>query len=528
MAVRFTLQRSFLRPIRNYVLASEKLHSTVANAYHDVHPGDVIDPQWHSAKPYSSIPTPTIVQLYKGFKKGGRYADLSITEVHKRWREDFGKLVRVRQWGPGKSDIILSFDPEDYAKLFRSEGVWPFRRSLDTMAYYRQKIRPELFKNAGGLVMEQGEKWQQMRTMLNPVMMQPKTIRLYVEQVDEVAREFMTLVTDLRDEKHELPNDFDQWLNRWALETMGVLALNTRFGMMKGREMEQGNAIIKMVRDIFDLTYRLDIEPSIWKIYKTATFKKLMTLMNDLTDLIMAKVDEAVVKYEKHPTVEGNQSVLEKLLKVDKNLAVVMSLDMISAGVDTTSSAVSGILYCLAKDPARQARLREELRAILPQKDSPLTGENMHNLPYLRACIKEGLRLYQPTMGNIRSAGRDIVLQGYRIPKGTEVAMLTPVLQRDQTYFDQPEAFLPERWLTERPEGIQSAKDSHPFIFLPFGFGARSCIGKRMAMMEMEIIVARLVRQFELRWNYEDLKMETKLISVPVNPLQFELTEVVN
>lgn len=417
MASRLLTHRALQESIPFRSIVSVRLQTT-----HTVsQPDEAFDLEWQSAKPYRAIPSPTIMQLIKGLKKGGRYADISLTEMHKRWREDFGNLIRARQMF-GKPDVLLSFGPEDYEKLYRSEGVWPFRRSLDTIAYYRQKVRPEIFGKGGGLTTVQGEEWQKMRTMLNPVMMNPKTVQLYVDQMDEVAREFMTLITDLRDVKHELPDDFDQWLNRWSLETMGVLALNTRFGMLKAEAAEEVKAIITMVRDIADLTYRLDVEPSIWKFYKTATFKKLMKLNDDFTNVIMAKVDEAIVKYEKYPTRDGGaQSVLEKLLNVNKNVAVVMSLDLISAGVDSTSSAVSGVLYCLAKDPARQARLRAELKTILPQKDSPLTGANMRNLPYLRACIKEGLRLYQPTIGNIRTTARDLVLQGYQIPKGTDV-----------------------------------------------------------------------------------------------------------
>ncbi|KFB35468.1 cytochrome P450 CYP12F2 [Anopheles sinensis] len=486
---------------------------------------DGFDSEWESAKPYSSIPGPNMWQLFRGFAKGGRYADVSLVEVHKRMREDYGTIFKMPGM-MGRRDMVMSFNPEDFEKVFRTEGVWPMRRGLDSMTYYRQKVRPEVFGELGGLVTEQGESWQKMRTIVNPVMMQPKTIKLYVDQVDEVAREFMTIVSNLRDAKQELPANFDEWINRWALETMGVLALDTRLGVLKTDQTEEAKKILALVRAIFDLMYEVDVLPSVWKYYKTPSFNKLMKVFDELTDIIMVKIENAVVKFENNPPSEGNQSVLEKLLKINKHVAVIMALDMLMAGVDTTSSGSMGILYCLAKNPDKQAKLRDELRTILPRKDSPLTAENMRNLPYLRACIKEGLRLFPPTSGNLRATGKNLVLQGYRIPEGTDLAMGTLVLQHDETFFKRAQDYLPERWLTERDADIPSGKDSNPFIFLPFGFGSRSCIGKRLAMMEMEVITARLVRQYETRWNYEDFKTRATLINIPANPLRFELKEV--
>uniref|UniRef100_A0A2M3ZBT6 Putative cytochrome n=1 Tax=Anopheles braziliensis TaxID=58242 RepID=A0A2M3ZBT6_9DIPT len=485
----------------------------------------VIDQEWESARPYESIPGPSFLDLIKGFRREEHKGDLPLLALFNQFRKDYGDLVRMKGV-LGKPDIVFSFNPQDFEKVFRTEGPWPVRRGLDTFTYYRQKVRPDVFGESGGLANEQGEKWQHMRTITNPVMMHPKTVALYVDQVDEIAQEFLAVVAGLRDAKNELPADFDQWLNRWALETMGLLALDTRFGVLRSNQSVEAQTIISLVRDIFELTFCLDIEPSIWKYYKTSTFHRLMKVFDDLTNLIMVKIDEAVVRMDKNPKTEGNLSVLEKLLKVNKNAALVMSFDMIMAGIDTTSSTTSGVLYCLAKNPEKQAKLREELRTIMPNKDSPLTTENMRNLPYLRACIKEGLRLYSPVAGNFRAAGRDIVLQGYRIPKGTDVWMVTLALQRENRYFPAADQYLPERWLSDRPEGIASAKDTNPFIFLPFGFGARSCVGKRLAMMEIEIVVSRFVRNYELRWNYDDMKMKSNLINIPSSPLQFELKDV--
>ncbi len=79
---------------------------------------------------------------------------------------------------------------------------------------------------------------------------------------------------------------------------------------------------------------------------------------------------------------------------------------------------MSVILYCLAKNPEKQDKLREEIMKILPEKDKPFIAEKMKSIPYLKAVIKEGLRMFPPIAGTMRKAGQDLVLQGYQVPKG--------------------------------------------------------------------------------------------------------------
>lgn len=102
--------------------------------------------------------------------------------------------------------------------------------------------------------------------------------------------------------------------------------------------------------------------------------------------------------------------------------------------------------------------------------------------------------------------------------------MASMILNQEETYVKRAKEFLPERWLKE--DGYPNAKDAHPFLYLPFGFGARTCIGRRLAMLEMEMIVSRITRQFDYRWNYGELEVRATLINVPINELRFQMTEL--
>lgn len=154
----------------------------------------------------------------------------------------------------------------------------------------------------------------------------------------------------------------------------------------------------------------------------------------------------------------------------------------------------------------------------------------MKNLPYLRACMKEGLRFMTPFSQNFRSTGRDTVLQGYQIPKDTDVMMGAAQLFMDDKYFPQASSFLPERWLkdTVQSSGCPSAKGAHPFVYLPFGFGPRMCIGRRFVEMEIEVLLSRIIRNFYVEWHYSDLQFVSTAINVPTGDLKFRIREVEN
>lgn len=160
-----------------------------------------------------------------------------------------------------------------------------------------------------------------------------------------------------RDDKSELPADFGHQMNRWALESIGCIALDTRLGVLdKSNSSAESETIIAVsrrescfrkdpniylfplqnVHKVFDLMFQLDVQPSIWKFYKTSAFDELMKVFDTLTELIMKYVDQGIGRIETTGAKQDHEmGVLEKLLKVNRHVAAVMAFDMILAGVDT-------------------------------------------------------------------------------------------------------------------------------------------------------------------------------------------------
>lgn len=83
-----------------------------------------------------------------------------------------------------------------------------------------------------------------------------------------------------------------------------------------------------------------------------------------------------------------------------------------------TSIAAASTLYQLSQNPEKQERLFEELRTVLPEKDSKIDVNVQENVPYIKACIKETLRMYPVIIGNGRSLQSETIISGYRVPKG--------------------------------------------------------------------------------------------------------------
>lgn len=101
------------------------------------------------------------------------------------------------------------------------------------------------------------------------------------------------------------------------------------------------------------------------------------------------------------------------------------------------------------------------------------------------------------------------------------------ILQREEQNYKNPHEFMPERWLKENiPGACPAAKASNPFVYLPFGFGPRSCVGKRFAEMEINVLVTRLLKKYHIEFDYEPFRYRYSFVLSPTSDLKFKLTEI--
>ncbi|XP_034488068.1 probable cytochrome P450 12e1, mitochondrial [Drosophila innubila] len=484
------------------------------------------------AKPYSELPGPSRFSFICSMLPGGRYRNVPVNEMFLDLSRRYGEIFRMP--GVGGSDIVITMNPVDYETVFRNEGQFPYRRSFSTFDYFKRVHRRELFEGTDGLTFGNGPEWGKMRTAVNPILLQPRNAKLYVNNLVQVNDEFLERIRAIRDPKtQEMPADFAEDIRRLVLESIGCVSLNTRLGLLaENRDSEEAKQLIRALGQIIELSFVLDILPPFWKYVPEPNFKKLMRALDTITDICYGHIQLALKRIEDEansgaPNTEPGieKSLLEKLFRVDRHTAVIIAMDLFFAGVDPTLVSLGGILLSLAKNPAQQARLLEEINGVLPEKNSQWTMEKTANLPYLRACIKEGIRMYPIGPGTLRRMPWDVSLSGYCVVAGTDVGMASNYQMANMEQFvPRVREFLPERWL--RDESKLVGDTSTPFMYLPFGFGPRACAGRRIVDMILEIAVSRLVRNFEIGFDYPiENAFKAQFFVKPNIPFKFKFVE---
>ncbi|GMP33902.1 hypothetical protein CsSME_00007010 [Camellia sinensis var. sinensis] len=177
---------------------------------------------------------------------------------------------------------------------------------------------------------------------------------------------------------------------------------------------------------------------------------------------------------------------------VDRDSIKALILDMFAAGTDTTYSALEWVLAELLKHPKVLKELQNEVRRIGNGKQY-ITENDLEKIHYLKAVIKEAMRLHPPIPLLVpRRSTQDVKLMGYDIAAGTQVITNAWAIGRDPLSWDEPEEFRPERFLSTSIDF-----KGHDFELMPFGAGRRGCPGIQFAMAVDELALANLVYEFD-------------------------------
>ncbi|MEO8397817.1 MAG: cytochrome P450, partial [Chloroflexota bacterium] len=381
--------------------------------------------------------------------------------------EQYGDY-HMLQFGEDRS-IMLSNPQAIYEILVEKPKL--FYKGSD----YRNRQRGLARFLGNGLLTSDGEFWKRQRKLVAPAL-HARRIEAYAETMVEVTERTIKGWHD----RAEL--DVDQEMMHATMEIVSKSLFNADVSKDQDRV---GGALTVIQHAMSGMTLIPAWMPTPGKI-RTSQAVRI------LDEIIYAMIAE------RRKTNEDYGDLLSMLLMArdedDKGMSDLQVRDeavtLFLAGHETTANALNWTWMLLAQNPDAEAKLHEELDTVLAGRAPTLA--DLKQLPYTEMVVKESMRLYPPAYSFGRMAIEDVTIAGYDIPANTDINIFSYMTHRDARWWDEPEAFRPERFSTENEPTIPR------YAYLPFGGGPRVCIGNSFASMEARLMLATMAQHYQL------------------------------
>src|SRR5579864_3130395 len=333
-----------------------------------------------------------------------------------------------------------------------------------------------------GLLVSEGEFWRRQRRLAQPAFHKSRT-NDYAATMLEIAQ------THIRDWREGEARNIAQEMTALTLD----IAVRTLFGTtLPGEANKVGVAMTFLMRYSLRrqrLPFRIPekwptpnnrranrelefIDSIVYRIISERRAESNSNHHTDLLALLMGAMDE-----------DGSQMTPQQLHDETMTLFI--------AGHETTAQMLSWTWFALSGNPAAEARLHEGLSAVLGGR-SPEAAD-FPKLRYLQAVMNEVLRLYPPAYILARETVEPCKIGGYELKLGSTVVLSQWITHRDPRYFEDPEAFRPERWLDGLADRLPAG------AYFPFGGGPRRCIGEGFALLESALVIGALAQRFRFK-----------------------------
>ncbi len=195
----------------------------------------------------------------------------------------------------------------------------------------------------------------------------------------------------------------------------------------------------------------------------------------DLVDVLMSIKDENGVEQFSADIITG------------------MFISMMFAGHHTTSGTAAWVIIELLRNPDVMAKVVAEMDALAEAGGGEITYQDLREVPWLEASIKEALRLHPPLILLLRMVVEPLEVEGYTVPPGKLVGTSIAVSNRLEGAFENPDEFDPSRYIDPRQDDLDN-----PWNWIPFGAGRHRCVGAAFALMQLKTIFCVLLRDWEL------------------------------
>lgn len=359
-----------------------------------------------------------------------------------------------------------------------------------------------------------GQHWRDMRAILSPTFTSSKLRQMFC-LIDQCAKQFIEhLVAQGGFVEMEMKDVFSK-------VTTDIIA-TTAFGVTCDSLTNPTNELFRNAKEVSNFSgfanslkfFISNISPSLARLMKirfisarTTEFfrrivKETVTVREEKgvvrPDLIHLLMEARKGKLKRDHSPDNEIATVSEHFEVTDDIMTAQAAVFFMAGFDTSSTAMSYTAYELALNNDIQQRLIDEIDRTFELCDGKITYDLLMGMKYLDMVISEALRKWPPFAITDRCPVRPFTLPSANGEKPLQldrhVVCQIPIyaIHRDETYYPEPDKFDPERFSEENKHKIK------PFTYLPFGVGPRNCIGSRFALLEVKIIIAHILRKFEI------------------------------
>ncbi|XP_031101178.1 xanthotoxin 5-hydroxylase CYP82C4-like [Ipomoea triloba] len=338
--------------------------------------------------------------------------------------------------------------------------------------------------------------------------------------------------------------DMDQWIGQLTLNLILKTIAGKRFRYKAdddGAEHEEAQHIINTLKKFFVLVGKTALWDAVpFPLFKWVDFdghiNAMKRLHREVDDILQGWIDEHVQRRKSRSGPADDRDFIDVMLSaIDdeftsghgysrETIIKATVLSMILDGSDTTALHLVWLFSMMLNHGHTIKRAQDEIDAKIG-RNRWVEESDIDNLPYLKAVIKESLRLYPPAPLLVpHEAVEDCYVAGYRVPKGTRLIVNAWKLHRDPRFWPEPEKFMPDRFLSTQAK--LDASGAH-FEYVPFGSGRRSCPGITYATLVAHLTVARLLQGFDFATPANeavDLSEDVGVTMPKAKPLQVVIT----
>ncbi|KAK4238426.1 cytochrome P450 [Achaetomium macrosporum] len=445
--------------------------------------------------PLRSYPSPWYTSIsiawYLYHKANGDY-HLVVHQLHLQ----YGTVVRIAP------DELSFIDPQAFKDIYghRPPGVPEYAKDPSHM-FSDDPTHPHI-------VSAPREMHSKLRRLLSQAF-SDKALREQERILDSYA---MSLVEALRTKCSE-PVDLTKWFNFTTFDVIGHLAFAESFNCLSSSQYHPWVSMIFSTARFINWTHILgrlvspdSVRSLLWLIPKR--FVREHQTTRQLTQGKLMRRKERQPDYVDFMThmLKGEEQGVIDFADLESNAPI-----LVFAGSETTATALAGAVYYILRNAHVYARLVEEIRSNFQSHDQ-VTLSRVNELKYLLAVLDETMRLYPPaanTLPRVLPPQGGIVC-GQHVPGHTKVGIPHYACFRSPHNFANPEDFVPERSLDEDPTYAADRRDA----LQPFQVGPRNCIGKNLAYIEMRLIMAHLLLEFDLELTPEMVDWEKQEVYV--------------